>query len=552
MAQSLNQNLVLNRYFLSLLWMENVEQLQDHFSKVPNWFNDSGESFVSIKMKSGEDCLSNLQIPPNKIAEYDNNIKNYVNHIAKHRDLWFSLMYFQYLAIFFTEYYLDNLFSDKEWFLEQLNNFVKKHNEAIKKETDHFSLFQPEDMAKLAYYQATWSGKTLIGHINYLQYLHYYNKHNNQPLDMILMITPNGNLSKQNMEEFLISGIQAEPLTLKTWMFQGQYGNTIQITEITKLKEDKSGNGESIAVESFEGKKLVMIEEGHRGTSGAQWKKIRNIVWEDSFTFEYSATFWQAVGKDKGLIEEYGKSVIFDYSYKYFHKDWYGKDYSIVNLKENIQEDQQFTFMVGNLLTFLEQQVLFKQKKELVKKHNLELPLWVFVWNSVNSTATKEKSDIVEVVSFFDKIIKDKENTINTIKNILNGTTTLKNEDWIDMFDNKLKYLKNIATEGADRVYSMIQQHIFHNQGQGHLHLVDIKNSQWELWLKIGNNDYFWVINVWDSKWIIKVAEKEKIITETDNFSQSLFNDINKDTSKIQVLIGSKKFSEGWNISKNH
>ena len=33
------------------------------------------------------------------------------------------------------------------------------------------------------------------------------------------------------------------------------------------------------------------------------------------------------------LLEEYSKAVIFDYSYKYFYHDGYGKDYNILNLK---------------------------------------------------------------------------------------------------------------------------------------------------------------------------------------------------------------------------
>ena len=63
--------------------------------------------------------------------------------------------YFQYLAVFFTEYYLDHLFSDKQQFLLDLNVFVEKQNEEIKKEADMFPLFQEKDLSKLAYYQAT-------------------------------------------------------------------------------------------------------------------------------------------------------------------------------------------------------------------------------------------------------------------------------------------------------------------------------------------------------------------------------------------------------------
>ena len=34
------------------------------------------------------------------------------------------------------------------------------------------------------------------------------------------------------------------------------------------------------------------------------------------------------------LIEEYGKAIAFDYSYRYFYGDGYGKDFTILNLQQ--------------------------------------------------------------------------------------------------------------------------------------------------------------------------------------------------------------------------
>jgi len=47
-----------------------------------------------------------------------------------------------------------------------------------------------------------------------------------------------------------------------------------------------------------------------------------------------------------------------DYSYKYFHGDGYGKDFVILNLREETTEDQTDVLLLGNLLNFYEQQTL--------------------------------------------------------------------------------------------------------------------------------------------------------------------------------------------------
>ena len=48
----------------------------------------------------------------------------------------------------------------------------------------------------------------------------------------------------------------------------------------------------------------------------------------DPFTFEYSATFGQIItNRTADLLNEYGKTIIFDYSYRYFYSDGYGKDF---------------------------------------------------------------------------------------------------------------------------------------------------------------------------------------------------------------------------------
>jgi hypothetical protein len=178
-------------------------------------------------------------------------------------------------------------------------------------------------------------------------------------LNRIIVLTPNEGLSKQHLKEFAHSGMEAE-LFDKTGgsLFAGQ---KIEIIDIHKL-EETSGN-KTVAVEAFEGNNLVLVDEGHRGAGGTEWKDKRNRLCESGFSFEYSATFGQAVhalsgAKQKVLIDEYGKATLFDYSYRYFYNDGYGKDYQILNLNEQWHEagkgrTRNVLYLTASLLSFL-------------------------------------------------------------------------------------------------------------------------------------------------------------------------------------------------------
>ena len=64
----------------------------------------------------------------------------------------------------------------------------------------------------------------------------------------------------------------------------------VQVIEITKLVEGKRG-GVSVPVEAFEGRNLIFVDEGHKGSGGEAWRKYRDALGTTGFTFEYSTTF---------------------------------------------------------------------------------------------------------------------------------------------------------------------------------------------------------------------------------------------------------------------
>lgn len=619
----LENRLILNKYLLSLFGVERFASLENS-----NLFNNKTLRYVLINSHEGfneegksyflSNLIANLEIDDNllnNLETYDQNIKSYLNHINTRRDNPIIFKYFQYLSVLFTEVYLDKYFNHRDEFLNNLNSFVDAENKKIMKEKERYSHFNKEDLHKLAYYMATGSGKTLIMHINYLQYLNYTDRE----IDNIILVTPNSGLSQQHIKEFRLSNIEADLfINLKGSMFNKEQ---IEIIEITKLVETKTGEGDSEEVGSFEGHNLVLVDEGHRGSGGDVWKDNREMLARDGFIFEYSATFGQAVGsrvdrsekwdnetdylnkrvneigleeevrdeifninKNKtyinmslfqlekkmkeynlselqqerikglynNLLEEYSKAIIFDYSYKFFYEDGYGKDYDILNLKESHLKEYNNNFLLANLVSFYEQKLLYQEEQALAE-YNLENPLLLFVGHTVSASGSltiddkTSISDVEFVIQFISNFLNNRTDIINSIDDIIYDHG-FKDKDGQDVFAGRFSYLKEKDLSAED-IYNDLLLKIFNTShlSSANLELYEIKNAEGEIGLKLKGKDYFALINIGDVSRLTKRLEKAGITILEDNFSDSFFSRINSHNSDINILIGSRKFTEGWN-----
>ncbi|HQE25191.1 MAG TPA: DEAD/DEAH box helicase family protein, partial [Candidatus Atribacteria bacterium] len=528
---SIEKYLVLNKYLLSLFGVSDFRDLQEKLKDAPLGADSEGVShFINVLRSSFE----NLKLQEDVLLRYDENIQSYVRKINYRREP-VNLKYFQYLAVLFAEIVLDNLKHRKPEFLYDLNAFLESYQQG--QGVEIIDAFTEDDLKKLAFWMATGSGKTLIMHINYYQFLNY----RLFSPDNIILITPNEGLSRQHFEELKRSGI---PCRLYTGSLTGgmRSKNEVLVIEMTKFVEEKKGRGVTLPVEVFEGRNLIFVDEGHKGKKSEEqkWARLRNKLAENGFVFEYSATFGQILSENQpDTLKEYARSIVFDYSYKYFYLDGYGKDFSVLNVKQARISEQEFQegMFVANLLSFYEQVLAYEENKELAKEHNLEKPLWIFVGTTV--TGRKEESDVIQIVEFIKRVIHDEDWVEKWVRNILSGNTSLKDEDGKDVFQDRFQYLRKRGIELDD-----LYRRIF--GGKGSLRLYEFKNAEGELGLKAGENEYFGVINIGDVSGFKKQLEKKGILVEQDVLSSSLFDDIKKEGSKINILIGSKKFIEGW------
>jgi len=544
LSSYLNNHLVLNKYFLNLFGYKDFKDLREKLKDVPPGFDSSGRSLFLDKL------LESKFEKKEKLFKYDENIREYVERMRKNRKHFdFNLKYFQYLAILFSEIYLDLFFNKKPIFINDLNDFLSTFNE---ENNSDIPVFTEEDLDKLAYWMATGSGKTLIMHINYWQILRY----SKNDWDNIILITPNEGLSKQHYEEMVLSGIPCK-------LYDGNVDNLktkkdeVLIIDIYKLTEEKKGSGVSIDVTYFDGKNLVFIDEGHKGASSQNetgWKNLRETIAKNGFIFEYSATFGQIIqftktGKpsekeqNKELYEEYTKSIIFDYSYYHFYIDGYGKDFYVYNIKDknNYNQYEKELLLTANLLSFCEQIIIYEQNKDRFKEYNIEKPLWVFVGSKV--TGKGLSSDINIIIQFIKRVLEEKDFLRERLEKVLSADSSLIDAKGDDIFKNKFKLIREFT---LDTIIAKIYQIIF--GGKGSLKIYKIKNADGELGLASSTaQNYFGVINVGDVNNLEKLLKESGIEVLEDHLSSSLFLEINDNNSPINILIGSKKFIEGWN-----
>lgn len=546
--------LVLNQWMLSLFNVHKFEKLAELVR------NEALEGMDENNVHHFHHALTaqlfNLtQLPTDLLLEYDQNIVKHTlrlneKRITRGEDpiVW---KYFQYLSLLFTEIYLDRYFSDPDALLSAINEQIEKFNFGTD-ERDRITPLEAtgdswSQLNKLSFWMATGSGKTLLMHANILQYQHYLEKHKRgKELNRIILLTPNEGLSAQHKREFDAAGIYAEMFSKDgRSLFAGK---AVEIIEVTKLKDDMGDK--TVAVDAFEGNNLVLVDEGHRGASGGGdgvWMKFRNKLCENGFSFEYSATFGQAVKGDERLIDQYAKNILIDYSYKYFYGDGFGKDYQILNLEDDTNSEWMENYLTACLLSFYQQLRLHREQETSLRPFNIEKPLWIFVGGSVNAVRTergRSVSDVVEILQFLQRFTSNRLESSRRIHSLLGqGLHTALGRN---LFEGKFVYLNTFGLTG-EQVFDDILTAMFNSSAGGQLYVENLKGATGEIALRLGaENEPFGVINVGDDAKLVKLCEENGMDTGDREFSGSLFHSINKPDSTVNMLIGSKKFTEGW------
>ena len=511
-----------------------------------------------------------------QLKQFDANIVDHLDAINKDRTRKIDWKYFQWLSLLFVEIYLYEYFNDKKALLSGLNQQLQRFNQHFNEKCflTGFNDYLESDLNKICLQNATGSGKTLLMHVNILQFKYYAKRFGKtEDYGQIIVISPNERLTDQHMQELDESGFKHSERLVQggDLIAAGRKAlDIISLTEITKLADEQGKK--QMAVDSFGDANLLLVDEGHRGLGNAQsgsWLRYRNKMSGNGFTFEYSATFKEAVvaSKDREVEETYAKSILFDYGYRYFYEDGYGKDYRIFNLPNDAKnKNHQHYYLTAALLSFYQQCLLYSEKKHDFHVYNLAAPLWVFVGASVikdnGETETKKNyderaSDVAEILKFMGWFLGSTPNAIDIIDVILSGNAKksgLLDSDGRDIFGSSFPYIKEQGKAAKD-IYGDICRLVFQADGGGSLVVERITGDSGELLLKVGDTDTpFGLINVGDAKGLadhldamVAIENIDYIDVKKSEFASPLFANVVNENSPINILLGSKKFIEGWN-----
>ena len=307
----LARRLTLAAWFADQLgYSSNREMLDDLKDSGAEW--DGGRHPALIRALSRAGAGTGVKIPADALVEMDDSIHSDLSALNRRRSPQVSLKYFQYLAALSVENFLRRRSEGPDQLLADLRIFAESRGA-------HFP--RPEsadDLRKLALWIATGGGKTLLTHLNYLQFLRRVRRGQMFSPDNVILLTPNETLSAQHIAELRLSGIPCFRHGESGGALGAEGAHPVRVLEITKLAP-KSGP-KLVPVDEFAGaRNLVLVDEGHKGAGGKAWFERKRELAKRGFLLEYSATFGQAMaGADRERAEEYAHAIALDYSYRHF------------------------------------------------------------------------------------------------------------------------------------------------------------------------------------------------------------------------------------------
>ena len=462
----LENRLVLHRFVCREFGYDDIYAMLDRLRDVPAGFvGDESEYARALYLNPDR-----ASITPDLFADYDAEVVELSRRLRMTGEYGREWKPHQYLAILFAEHYLRRYFDDSEKLRNELNE--EKKRDPLTQPMPDYSI---EELRTIAVQSATGSGKTLIMHANILQYRRLARKAG-EPINNVILVTPNEQMSIQHEREFLSSNLPAR-------LFSSESGADlfmpIEIIDLNKLAGKKGVK--RVAVSDFGEKNLVLVDEGHLGATGNIWRRRRSELARGGFTFEYSATFNQIVGNDNDLCDAYGKCLLFDYPYRIFHKDGYGKDYVISNLPMGAEDKNSDMYLLGCLLSFYRQCRIWREQHTAWADFNVTRPLWVFLGKTVtgssNTSANRAtKSDVIRILDFLGWVLAHGDEVRPMIAHLLLGESGLVNEAGNDYF---VGWFDDLKGDTAHAIYDDICDILFH--GLGRLHIIYLTQGEGEL-----------------------------------------------------------------------
>jgi len=438
---------------------------------------------------------------------------------------------------------------------------------AIAEESDNFkflSQFFPAGtripfetfLNRAAFWMATGSGKTLVM-IKLLAVLGDLIDKKLIPQKDILILAPKDEILNQIKEHIDVfnkgSEITINLKNLKEYERVKNQQSLFNKNEITvfyyradniagKDMVAKKKNGQRLDYESIynDGNWYVILDEAHKGDKEfSSRQQYYMVLAKNGFLFNFSATFTD----DLDIT-----TTVFDYKLDTFLKEGYGKilyvadsqfqNFNKKDKKDDFSEKEKKDIITQSLLALVLAKKHFHKLQE-INKNLYHSPLLITLANSVNT----DEADL----KIFYKLLAEIA--------IGDFDFEIAKSNLVAKLEENRKYLFGLGVIDLHLIAELrelkekdFREAVFNTKTKGNIEVVKFHDNRRELAFKSVNSDkYFMLIVASDIiKWEDNVLEGYqfgKVIEE------SFFEDINK-RNDINILLGSRIFSEGWDTNR--
>lgn len=433
------------------------------------------------------------------------------------------------------------------------------------KESTHFNLlgqyFNVEEnqipytefLNRASLWMATGSGKTLVL-IKLIEFLHQLANSNYIPKNDILILAPKPEILNQIKEHIEVfnrnSTVKINLKDLREFEKQKHIQTSLYETEsitVFYYRSDNITDVDKIEQLSYKtvlnnGKWYVLLDEAHKGDKEDSIRQAYySILAHKGFIFSFSATFTDTVD----IV-----TTAYNFNLKKFIESGYGKhitvsgsEYKNWNKNKGDYSDSEKTLIVVKSLLVI---TAIKKEAEFIKNFHPELyhnPLLITIANEVNTVDAELKLFFKQLA-----IVASGNFDIDKAKEELSS----------DLLINKL-YQFNTAEIPSSFIQiinsltkSDILKFVFNASAFGKIEYTRILNNNREVAFRLKTaaaGHHFCLLVASDAtKWSDNVLENYEY-TETP-LTSSYFKTINSNDSSINILLGSRIFTEGWDSNR--
>lgn len=452
------------------------------------------------------------------------------------------------------------------------NHFQSQINEEWKdqisysKDSPHFGLlgqyFNVEDdkipytefINRASLWMATGSGKTLVL-IKLVAFLHQLAKDKFIPKNDILILAPKPDILNQIKVHIDIfnknSPVKINLKDLREFEKQKHLQTSFYDTDAITVFYCKSdlitdNNKENqIDYKTYfnNGEWYVLLDEAHKGDKEDSIRQAYySILASKGFIFSFSATFTDTID----IV-----TTAYNFNLKKFIESGYGKHITISGQEyrdwnkrndEEFSEDEKTQMVVKSLLVL----TAVKKEAEFIKSKDPELyhnPLLITIANQVNTVDAELKLFFRQLA-----IVASGGYDLDKAKEVLQADLLGNKEYQFKTAEIPSSFVQII--EGITK--KDILKHVFNASAFGKIEYTRISNNSGEVAFRLktaSSGAHFCLLRASQAvQWGDNILENYEF-TETP-LTKSFFDDLNNISSPINILLGSRVFTEGWDSNR--